>query len=265
MPKISDRDRLLAVLPQDGQFVTNKEVRDQLHLKDDRYWTVRQQLLDGGKIIIGRGYGGRVALKQGAEQISEEHKQPTPKEAREEIEEIQEEFKAEVNLYKPFADAIRSISLDEGLDQTIVQVTAWATKKKNHGPWTQPDVCRVSIQNLMYLKQKIVELTTYEIKPNICDVHGVYEALSHSRRAHRSYLALYTKNQEADPNAETRLDRLKIECARTGVELMVFSDPKNFKTYETLVEPRANFADLSEVNEFIATQISPNETKSLNG
>ena len=50
--------------------------------------------------------------------------------------------------------------------------------------------------------------------------------------------------------------RLKIECARTGVGLMVFKDPKEFETYETLVEPRANFADLSEVNEFIATQIT---------
>jgi hypothetical protein len=256
MPKMADRDRLLAVLPQDGQFVTNKEVRDQLHLKEDRYWEVRQQLLDDRKIIIGRGYGGRVALKQDAQQLSEEHKQPTPTETHEEIAGIEEEFKAESNLYKPFADAIRKISQDEGLDQTIVQVTAWATKKKNLGPWTQPDICRISIQNLMYLKQKIVELTTYEIKPNICDVHGVYEALSHSRRAHRSYLALYTKNKETDPNAESRLERLKIECARTGVGLIVFTDPKNFETYDTLVEPRANFADLTEVNEFIATEIT---------
>jgi hypothetical protein len=91
---------------------------------------------------------------------------------------IEEDFKAETNLYKPFADAIRKISQDEGLDQTIVQVTAWAAKKKNLGPWTQQDVCRISVQNLMYLKQKIVELTTYEIKPSVCDVHGVYESRS---------------------------------------------------------------------------------------
>ena len=92
----------------------------------------------------------------------------------------------------------------------------------------------------MYLKQKIVELTTYEIKPNICAVHGVFEALSHSRRAHRSYLAKYTKNQESDPNAESRLDRLKVECARTGVGLIAFTDPNDFETYDTWVEPRVN-------------------------
>ncbi len=91
---------------------------------------------------------------------------------------IEEDFKAETNL---FADAIRKISQDEGLDQTIVQMTAWAAKKKNLGPWTQPDVCRISVQNLMYLKQKIVELTTYEIKPSVCGVHGVYEAFARTR------------------------------------------------------------------------------------
>src|SRR5690348_6133384 len=187
MPKMSDRKRRLNALPQDGEFVTNKEVREKLKLSDDRYWQVREQLRNEGKIIIGRGYGGRVARKLDAAQISKEQKQPTPATAQEEIKEIQEDIKAEASLYEPFAEAIRKISKDDGLEQTIVQVTAWAAKKKL-GPWTQPDVCRISVQNLMYHKQKVVELTTYEIKPVICDVHGVYEALSHSRRAHRAYL-----------------------------------------------------------------------------
>lgn len=253
MPKLPDRERLLAALPEDGAFITNREVREELNLTEDRYWEVRRKLLDDGLIIIGRGYGGRVALKQGTSKLASSGK---PNGASAEIAEIEEDVKAEKALYQPFADAIKKLSQDEGLDQTIVQVTAWAAKKKNLGPWTQPDVCRVSIQNLTYLKQKIVELTTYEIKPSICDVHGIYEALSHSRRAHRSYLALYTKNQLDDPAAQNRLERLKIECARTGVGFIVFDNPSDFNTYETLVEPRANFADLSEVNDFIATEIA---------
>ncbi len=253
MPKLPDRDRLLAALPEDGTFITNREVREKLNLTEDRYWEVRRKLLDDGLIIIGRGYGGRVALKQATSKLASAGK---PNGAREEIAEIEEDVKVEKALYQPFADAIKKLSQDEGLDQTIVQVTAWATKRKNLGPWTQPDVCRVSIQNLVYLKQKIVELTTYEIKPSICDVHGIYEALSHSRRAHRSYLAVYTKNQLNDPAAQNRLERLKIECARTGVGLIMFDNPCDFNTYETLVEPRANFADLSEVNDFIATEIT---------
>jgi hypothetical protein len=256
MPKVSDRERLFNALPQDGAFVTNKEIREKLKLTDERYWQIREQLRNEEKIIIGRGYGGRVARKLDAAQISKEQKPPVPGTAQEEITEIQEDIRAEPSLYEPFAEAIRKISKDDGLEQTIVQVTAWAAKRRKLGPRTQPDICRISVQNLMYLKQKIVELTTYEIKPIICDVHGVYEALSHSRRGHRSYLAIYDKNSDHDPEAASKLERLKIECARTGVGLIVFTDPNNFETYETLVEPRANFADLSEVNEFIATQIT---------
>ena len=73
------------------------------------------QLFDEGKVIIGRGHGGRVALKQAAAQLNKEQKRPTPAETHEEIEELREEFTAEVNLYKPFAKAIEKISLDEGL------------------------------------------------------------------------------------------------------------------------------------------------------
>jgi hypothetical protein len=67
MPKLPDHERLFDALPQDGEFVTNKEIRDRLKLKDDRYWQVRDQLLKQGKIIIGRGYGGRVARRAFAE------------------------------------------------------------------------------------------------------------------------------------------------------------------------------------------------------
>src|SRR6266853_987118 len=110
MPKLPDHERLFDALPQDGEFVTNKEIRDRLKLKDDRYWQVREQLLKQGKIIIGRGYGGRVARKLDTAQMSKEQKKPTPTAAREEIEEIQEVYKAEASLYEPFAEAIRKIS-----------------------------------------------------------------------------------------------------------------------------------------------------------
>jgi hypothetical protein len=130
MPKLPDRDRSLAALPEDGTFITNREVRENIGLTDDRYWKVRRELLDDGLIVIGRGYGGRVALKQPANKHTAARKPPTPNDTREEIAEIEKEFKAETSLYQPFAEAIRKLSEDEGLDQAIVQVTAWATKKK---------------------------------------------------------------------------------------------------------------------------------------
>lgn len=249
MPRTADQDRLLGALPADGTFVTNKKIREQLNLSDNRYWEVRNQLLKEGKLILGLGYGGRVALK-----IDTTAKPPSAKERAEQIDEIREEAVEESTLYVPFADEIRKRSKDEGFEQTIVQVTAWAGARDTGGPWSRPDVCRVSIRNLIYLGQKAVEVTTFEIKSFICDVQGVYEALAHSRRAHRSYLALYKKGNLDEKVAE-RLGRVETECARTGIGLIIFTDPKNFETYETRVEPRANPVDLSEVNEFIAREI----------
>ena len=85
-------------------------------------------------------------------------------------------------------------------------------------------------------------------------VTWIYEALSHSRRAHRSYLAIYTKNQLDDPAAKNRLERLKMNAHEQESGLLYSTTI--WIAYETLLEnSRANFADLSEVNDFIATEI----------
>jgi hypothetical protein len=49
MPKMSDRERMLNVLPQDGEFVTNKEVRETLKLTDDRYGNYQ---VDVARLVI---------------------------------------------------------------------------------------------------------------------------------------------------------------------------------------------------------------------
>jgi hypothetical protein len=113
------------------------------------------------------------------------------------------------------------------------------------------------VRRLRYLGQKVVEVTTFEIKTSDCDVSAVYEALSHSRRAHRSYLAIYLPSSNTE--IQERLDRIKIECARSGVGLLQFSNPDDLSTFETIVEPKANWVDLSEVDEFIARQITNKE------
>jgi hypothetical protein len=65
------------------------------------------------------------------------------------------------------------------------------------------------------------------------------------------------------PNESTgaaeRLERIKVECARSGVGLLQFADPSDLSTFVTVVEPKANWVDLSEVDEFISTQIMAKE------
>jgi hypothetical protein len=88
-------------------FITNREVREKLNLTADRYWEVRGKLLDDGVIIIGRGYGGRVALKQATGKLTSAGKSNG---ANEELAEIEKDVKAEKTLYQPFADSIKKLS-----------------------------------------------------------------------------------------------------------------------------------------------------------
>jgi hypothetical protein len=255
----ADRDRLLAALPGDGTFRTNKDVRDELNLSEDRYWEVRDQLVEEGKIIKNRGQGGRIALNllsDGNDKVITD-KEEAKTEISQEIKKAAEEIKEEHALYEPFAKSIGKRAKDEGAENTVVEITARQGKRQTGGEWSRPDVCQVSVRNLRYLGQKVVEVTTFEIKTADCDVRAVYEALSHSRRAHRSYLAIYLPTENGD--IQERLDRIKAECARSGVGLLRFAKPDDLSTFVTVVEPRANWVDLSEVDEFISTQITDKE------
>jgi hypothetical protein len=257
MARLSDRDRFINSLPRDGGFRTNKEVRDDLGLTRDRYWDVRAGLLDEGVIIISRGHGGRVALKAPVDQLRALQTEPLSAQVKEEIAEAKEEIREEVELYEPFANSIKNRAKDEGLEQTVVEIIARQGRRHTGGLWSRPDICQISVQNLPYLGQKVVEVTTFELKAAPCNVDAVYETLSHSRRAHRSYLAIFCPDSGGE--VKRQLERIKLECARTGVGLITFSDPGDFETFETLVEPTGNWADLSEVNEFVATQIADRE------
>ena len=252
------RELLLAALPMDGSFRTNKDVRKELNIPEDRFWIVRDQLVDEGKIIKGRGHGGRIALHIALGEKSPETQSDENKiEISQEISKVAYEIKKEFSLYEPFAESIRKRAKDEGAENTIVEITAVQGKRKTGGEWSRPDVCQISVRNLRYLGQKVVEVTTFELKLADCDVSAVYEALSHSRRAHRSYLAIYAPAESGE--IPDRFDRMKVECLRSGVGLLRFSDPADLSTFVTIVEPSANWVDLSEVDEFISTQIADRE------
>ena len=60
------RDILLSKISEfsnEGEnFVPNKTIREALGWDDDRYWRIRQELLDEGRVVARRGQGGSVNL-----------------------------------------------------------------------------------------------------------------------------------------------------------------------------------------------------------
>jgi hypothetical protein len=56
----SDEEVFLDNLPQDGSQIANKRLREPLGWPEEKYWQVRSDLYNSGKISLGRGRGGSV-------------------------------------------------------------------------------------------------------------------------------------------------------------------------------------------------------------
>lgn len=60
MARISDEDRFLSFVPEDGTSIGNKSLCDQLGWDIDKYWRVRERLIEKGLVAKAPGGGGAV-------------------------------------------------------------------------------------------------------------------------------------------------------------------------------------------------------------
>jgi hypothetical protein len=60
MARRTDAEMLLDLVPNDGEAVGNKWLQNQLRWSEDKYWRIRDSLLDTGTLERGRGKGGSV-------------------------------------------------------------------------------------------------------------------------------------------------------------------------------------------------------------
>lgn len=139
------------------------------------------------------------------------------------------------------------------LDKTAEQ----GSKRKTRGTWTRPDFSLVASRTYTYFG-KTIELITFEVKPaDDFRIEGVYEASAQSKAAHRSYLMIHTPNGRPDkePDAD-KFQRIVDECARLQLGLIIFNDPGDIDTYETVREAEHHNPNLGDVDDFIRTQMS---------
>lgn len=61
VPEGTDEIELFGLLPADGSPRGNPRVRAQLDWDAERYWRVRDSLLDQGFAVVGRGRGGSLS------------------------------------------------------------------------------------------------------------------------------------------------------------------------------------------------------------
>lgn len=255
---------LVSLIP-DGKMVTNNMLQEKFlkaaqkevsNVNADAYWEVRNQLIDAGVLVKGRGRGGTIYRALPATTLSAE----APKASEPGVDAQFPEGERE--LYLPFYKTIADFWVkDNAIKEYIIELTAQQGRRTTGGRWTRPDVTLIAVGNYQFIPGKIIEITSFELKAtDNFDITGVFEAAAHSAFAHKSYLAIQVSNS-AQQNPD--LERVRSECRRFGVGLISFGKPSDWQTFEVQVEPDRREPDPRIIDEFITKQISSENQRQL--
>ena len=253
-----DEQLLLSKLPKDGSAVGNLSLRKELGWDQERYWRVRNTLLEQEAVMIGRGKGGSVRLTNpsvsdggGVDELPEEA-------------EAQSKWNSEEALYEPLAKVLeQQWAKDLYLGEYFVEITARQGRRSTGGKWSRPDIVLVSVSVYEHLPGRFLDVTTFEVKPSWeMNVAGVYEALAHRRSTTRSYLAVHVP-KSLDDQSQKNLELICEEASRHDVGVVTFEEPDDYSTWDFKVEAGAGATDPSRLNEFIETQLSEQNRKKL--
>lgn len=237
--------RLLDAMPPQGS-IGNGALRRKLEWSEDRYWHIRNRLLQSGVVGQGRGRGRSI------HRIVALGLPKSPSAATASAPRV-----VESALYDPIVATIQTRWVaDHKIQDCVIDCTAQQGRRNTGGKWTRPDITLASCNLYKYVPEKQVQLSTFEVKTSgSLDVTAVYEALAHRKAAHYSCVVAYVPDSERAA-LESLLDRLRSDAGDHGVGLIVVSDPTNYETWDSEVEPEWNDPDPQALENFIKTQTS---------
>jgi len=242
-------------VPADGSYLANPGLREQLGWDPDRYWTVRNSLIDQNVLSVARGRGGLVCrvLPQ----------QPAAADAYQEVPQVPPPLREE-DLYEPAAAVLnREWPREKRLERWIVHTTARQGRRETGGRWSRPDLVVVTQSVYPYVPGRHFDVITFEVKPTeTLDVTAVYEALAHLRAATKAYVLLHVPDAEAGRFADA-LSEICAEAKKHGIGVIVFNQPGDFAGWEEMVEPHRQEPDPRRLNDFLATQFEAGQLETL--
>jgi hypothetical protein len=249
-----DAQDLLAAVPADGSPIGNITLMRRLRWSDDKYWAVRDALIDDGVLARGAGRGGSVYRvldgedEEEAEGPTRDERVPVPSGAT---------IRRESDLYEPIRRVLSTHwARDARLDKFLVEVTARRGGRSNGGRWSRPDLTVVSLRRFKLTGERVFDVYTFEVKlGGAWDITAIYEALGHSRGATYSY-AFFHYLGDLDARSEAILAKCAKEARRLGLGLVVSNDPANYDSWNILVEAVRTVPDPEELESFVAAQIS---------
>ena len=235
MSRQTDENRILLLLEEGG--MSNQSLKTALSLTDARYKDVKQQMLAKNLLEVYRARGGGVRLTaKGMEQV---------RSSLVRSKDVISTF-SESDLYEPFIFYLNSEVTENDENAEIINIAHF----RQRGKWTNPDVVKISVD--FYPLQRVQKLfiTSYEVKKWLSwNVESVFEAASHRKIAHQSYLVLEWVKDEPYEISE----HLQQTCVRLGVGLMVMKPYYSGFRHEIKIPAETHNPIESHIEEFLET------------
>lgn len=242
-----DENKLLETLRAKGGRANNGMLQHSLGWDSNKYWEARNRLLDRalvGKVRGGPG-GSTYIIDLPAPQVIDTVQAPgTPAEP-------QGTYPDEASLYAPLLDQIeKNWARSEAYDQFILTNTSRLGRRPTGGNWTRPDICLVGIRKFKFIRNPVVDVVTFEVKPATdVTVKGVLEALSHRQASTLAYVLFHISKDEFENIQE--YDRINDLAKSHGVGIILADDPKDQKTWVEEVRATRWEPDPEDLNSFI--------------
>ena len=254
----NDASVLYERVPTDGSPVGNTTLSRSVRWQDDRYWAARDELLESGLVIRGRGRGGsirRIVVAEPANAAMTVSETTSPEQL---VVEAAAELRREVTLYPMIRDVILGdFARDRRVTPLAVEITALQGRRSTGGRWSRPDIVSVEVTTYLHLPGRVLELMTFEVKPeDAVDVSAVYEALSHRRSATRSYVVFHVPD-DSTGSLEPALEDICEEARSHGIGIIVAGQPDDYETWDERVQAVRHEPDPLRLDNFIATQLTP--------
>jgi hypothetical protein len=134
------------------------------------------------------------------------------------------------------------------------------TARKNSkiaGPWTRPDFTMVSYKKFPWTIGSEFDVVTFEVKrADTCNVLAVFEALSHVSVATRAYVVFPKSEVEWVKSDPAQAQRVKEECLRHGVGLILIDDMSDNGVPVHLIRAPRKEIDHARCSSFLAAVLS---------
>ncbi|TXN65360.1 hypothetical protein [Methylobacterium sp. WL6] len=140
---------------------------------------------------------------------------------------VKKSFVIAEDAFYPASEAgLRKLWQDDSFHENEFLIENTSKKdSKIEGRWTRPDLTLISHKKFPWTIGREFDVVTFEVKrPDSCNVLAVFEALSHSSAATKSYVVFPVDHaiwRKENPAQEARVVD---ECSRHGIGLILIED-----------------------------------------